>query len=326
MRDLIKHILKESTAKTNVLNLIKDEDIFVAAKFVGGMENLKKILKNDTEFTSLIDDLKGSLDLVYHSRKQFIEFPIKFEIVGKGVNRWDTNSWPIINLIYDDSIFSKSEKKIFNSFIFDTIGDLNIFNVDMSPKAKEMFRGNNGYYDIQFINGMPYETLENNVPYVDEDMMSLYKKYKLNRTLKESNMIKENEELGQDLKERFIRSAQKIAWILQSNVDTGLITNIETANINYIGRSNEIEGELLITSWCEDPDLFSFTDQLKIVDKEIGKVLINYTFSSNGSFGEKKGKNNNLMFWFIGCEWSARGDYSMNMKYQFVQDEYNDGE
>ena len=90
----------------------------------------------------------------------------------------------------------------------------------MSPKAKEMFRNNNGYYDIQFINGTPYETLENNVSYGDEDMMSLYKKYKLNRTLKESKMIKENEELGQDLKEKFIRSAQKIAWILQSNVDS----------------------------------------------------------------------------------------------------------
>ena len=326
MRELIKHILKESTAKTNILNLIKDEDIFVAAKFVGGMENLKKILKDDPEFTSLIDGLKGSLDLVYHSRKQFIEFPIKFEIVGKGLNIWGSNSWPIINLIYDDSIFSKSEKEILNSFIFDTIGDLNIFNVDMSPKAKEMFRNNNGYYDIQFINGIPYETLENNVSYGDEDMMSLYKKYKLNRTLKESKMIKENEELGQDLKERFIRSAQKIAWILQSNVDTSLITNIETANINYISRSNEIEGELLITSWCEDPDLFSFTDQLKIVDKELSTVLLNYTFTSNGSFGKKKGKYNNLMFWFIGCEWSAGGDYSMKMKYQFVQEEYDDGE
>jgi len=130
-----------------------------------------------------------------------------------------------------------------------------------------------------------------------------------------------------DLKEKFIRSAQKIAWILQSNVDSSLITNIETANINYISRNvNQIEGELLITSWCEDPDLFSFTDQLKIVDKEIEKVLLNYTFSSNGSFGEKKGKYNNLMFWFIGCEWSAEGDYSMKMRYQFVQEEYDDGE
>ena len=140
---------------------------------------------------------------------------------------------------------------------------------------------------------------------------------------KEIQKLKEENE---NLKEKFIRSAQKIAWILQSNVDTSLITNIETANINYISRSNEIEGELLITSWCEDPDLFSFTDQLKIVDKELSTVLLNYTFTSNGSFGKKKGKYNNLMFWFIGCEWSAGGDYSMKMKYQFVQEEYDDGE
>ena len=133
-------------------------------------------------------------------------------------------------------------------------------------------------------------------------------------------------EENENLKERFVRSAQKIAWILQSNVDSSLITNIETANINYIDRSNEIEGELLITSWCEDPDLLSFTNQLKLVDKELSTVLLNYTFTSNGSFGKKKGKYNNLMFWFIGCEWSAGGDYSMKMKYQFVQEEYDDGE
>ena len=129
-----------------------------------------------------------------------------------------------------------------------------------------------------------------------------------------------------DLKEKFIRSAQKIPWILQSNVDSSLITNIETANINYISRSNEIEGELLITSWCEDPDLFSFTDQLKTVDKELNKILLNYSFTSNGSFGEKKGKYNNLMCWFVGCEWHAEGDYSIKMKYHFMQEEYDDGE
>jgi hypothetical protein len=133
-------------------------------------------------------------------------------------------------------------------------------------------------------------------------------------------------EENENLKERFVRSAQKIAWILQSNVDSSLITNIETANINYIDRSNEIEGELLITSWCEDPDLLSFTNQLKLVDKELSTVLLNYTFTSNGSFGKKKGKYNNLMFWFIGCEWSAEGEYTMKMKYQFIQEEYDDGE
>ncbi len=70
-----------------------------------------------------------------------------------------------------------------------------------------------------------------------------------------------------NLKEKFIRSAQKIPWILQSSVDLSLITNIEIGNINYYNVHNSIEGELLITSWCEDPDLFSFTDQLKTVDK-----------------------------------------------------------
>ena len=133
-------------------------------------------------------------------------------------------------------------------------------------------------------------------------------------------------EESENLKERFARSAQSIPYIIESNVDSSLITNIEIANINYISRSNEIEGELLITSWCEDPDLFSFTDQLKIVDKEIGKVLLNYSFTSNGSFGKKKGKYNNLMCWFVGCEWNAGGDYSMKMKYHFTQEEYDDGE
>jgi hypothetical protein len=129
-----------------------------------------------------------------------------------------------------------------------------------------------------------------------------------------------------DLKEKFIRSAQKIPWILQSSVDLSLITNIEIGNINYYNAHNSIEGELLITSWCEDPDLFSFTDQLKTVDKELDKVLLNYSFTSNGSFGEKKGKYNNLMCWFVGCEWHAEGDYSIKMKYHFMQEEYDDGE
>ena len=126
MRELIRHILNESSAKTDILNIIKDEDIFVAAKFVGGMDNLKKLLKDEPEITSLIDSLKGRLTLSYHSRKQYIEFPMKFEIVRKGVNVWNTNSWPIVNLIYDDSMFTDSEKEIFDSFVFDSINDLNI--------------------------------------------------------------------------------------------------------------------------------------------------------------------------------------------------------
>ena len=134
------------------------------------------------------------------------------------------------------------------------------------------------------------------------------------------------EEENSNLEERFIRSAQSIPYIIQSNVDSNLFTEIEIGSINYNNSHNSIDGELLIISWCEDPDLFSFTDQLKTVDKELDKVLLNYSFTSNGSFGEKKGKYNNLMCWFVGCEWSAEGDYSIKMKYHFMQEEYDDGE
>ena len=193
MRQLIRHILRESKVQTDILDLIKDEDIFVAAKFVGGMENLKKLVKDEPEITSLIDALKGTLTLNYHSRKQYIEFPMKFEIVKKGVNIWNTNSWPIVNLIYDDSMFTDSEKEIFDSFVFDSINDLNIGNVDINPKSRDMFRGSD-YYDIRYANGKSYENLENEVPYEDKDISQLNGKYKLYNALNESNIIKENEE------------------------------------------------------------------------------------------------------------------------------------
>ena len=134
------------------------------------------------------------------------------------------------------------------------------------------------------------------------------------------------EEENENLKERFVRSAQSIPYIIQSNVDSNLFTEIEIGSINYNNNHNSIDGELLITSWCEDPDLLSFTNQLKLVDKELDTVLLNYSFTSNGSFGKKKGKYNNLMWWFIGCEWSAGGDDTMKMKYHFTQEEYDDGE
>jgi len=192
MRQLIRHILNESIAKTNILNVIKDEDIFVAAKFVGGMENLKNLLKDEPEIVSLIDSLKGKLNLIYHSKKEYVEFPMEFEIVGKGGNIWNTNSWPIVNLIYNDSMFTDSEKELFNSFVFDAINDLNIGNVCINPKADKMFR-DSSYYDIKFVNGQSYKDIEY-VDYDDDDINYLNRQYRINMNLKENKTIKENKE------------------------------------------------------------------------------------------------------------------------------------
>ena len=133
-------------------------------------------------------------------------------------------------------------------------------------------------------------------------------------------------EEGEGLEERFIRSAKKLGFILETEVNSNLITDVEINNIHYSPKYNEILGDILITSWCDDPDLLQFTNQLKEVDEEIDKVLLNYQFSSNGSFNKKKGQYNNLMWYFIGCEWSTEGNYILKMKYHFIQEQYDDDE
>jgi hypothetical protein len=193
MRGLIRHILHESTALSNIVNVIKDEGIFAAADLVGGLNNLKKMVKPFPELTDMIDSLKGKMNLVYHSRKQYLEFPMRFEIVGIGKNTFNTNSWPIVNLIYDDSKLSESEKKMFEQFICDTINDLNIMVVEITPEVRDMYK--DGYYvAIDYVNGRSYEDLYHDLKYDDNDMRNLHREYYTKSYMNESKIIQENEE------------------------------------------------------------------------------------------------------------------------------------
>jgi hypothetical protein len=130
-------------------------------------------------------------------------------------------------------------------------------------------------------------------------------------------------EQNEGLKERFIKSANKMVYIIETHVESNLITNIEIENIMFDEKYNEISGDLIITSWCEDPDILEFIRTLKMVDKEIEKVLLNYAFRSNGSFGEK-GEWNNLMWYMIACNWDIDNNDEIKMKYHFRQEEYDD--
>ena len=193
MRKLIKHILQESSKLSNILNVIEDEGIFVAAEMVGGLSNLKRILKDEPEFKSLIESLYGKLNLIYHTRKEFIEFPVKFEIVGIQKNTWNSNSWPVVNLIYDDSKLNKEEKELFDQFVWDTIADLNTGGIDIKPEARDMFK--DGYYmAIDFVNGENWERLDHDLRYNDKDMKHLYRLYMENNKLNESRRLTENED------------------------------------------------------------------------------------------------------------------------------------
>jgi hypothetical protein len=209
MRKLIKHILQESSKLSNILNVIEDEGIFAAAELVGGLSNLKRILKDEPEFTSLIDSLKGKLDLIYHSRKEFIEFPVKFEIVGIQDNTWDSNSWPQVNLIYDDSKFNKEEKELFDQFVWDTIADLNIGGIDIKPEARDMFE-DGSYIAIDYVNGKYWQNLDHNLRYDNKDMKHLYRKYMENNKLNESRRLTESDEDPTQKILNFLRRRYKV--------------------------------------------------------------------------------------------------------------------
>lgn len=137
------------------------------------------------------------------------------------------------------------------------------------------------------------------------------------------NILKEEND---NLKNRFMKSVKRIPYIIESNVDSNLITGVEIQNVTFDSRYTEIAGDLIITSWHEDPDLIEFTLQLRRIDMELDKVLLNYSFKSNGSFGRNTGEHINLMWYFVGCEWSSDDQFILKMKYAFRQEEYDEDE
>lgn len=193
MRQLIKNILNESKLALELLDTIKNENIFVAADLVGGLENLKKIFKEFPDIINMIESLKGKLNLIYHSRKEYIEFPFRFEIVGIKKNTWKTNSWPVLNLIYDNSNLSESDKKLFEQFVYDAIGDLNIGDLDIKPEARNMYKDGH-YVAIDFVNGKKTESLDHDIGYDDNDIKNLHREYYIKSYMNESKILQENDE------------------------------------------------------------------------------------------------------------------------------------
>jgi hypothetical protein len=155
MKNLIKHILQESSTVLNILNIIKDEDIFAAAEMVGGFNNLKKILKDFPDLVEEIDSMNGKVVLNYPG----VDFPLKFEIIGIHVNIWRSNRWPEVNLIYDESKLTDEEKEIFKEFIEMAVQDGDYYDFEINPEVLPLFNITD-LLDIKQINGKPVEETE----------------------------------------------------------------------------------------------------------------------------------------------------------------------
>jgi hypothetical protein len=125
MRYIIKKILKEETKGNNsdIINLIKTDGLFYAAKLVGGLENLKGIFKDDTEMVERIENQKGLVKVSWTPDGDDPSIVLPFKTIDAGWNRWMSNSWPIINISYNENRLTEDENYKFKDFLYDSFND-----------------------------------------------------------------------------------------------------------------------------------------------------------------------------------------------------------
>jgi len=186
MRELIRHILKENNLKQELKKIIEDDNIFKAADLVGGMDNLKNIFKNDPESPQMLDGLTGVVDFEYHDAfkdPRFVVFPIKYEIIGVEKNIWGTHSWPLLNVIYDDSKLTSAEKKKLITILATIQNDNTVGKIETNlPEIK-----NSNYFDVRQINGNDVDIHDVEFPFSKEDVIRIHNKlYGESESLNES--------------------------------------------------------------------------------------------------------------------------------------------
>lgn len=156
MRQLIRHILKENNIKQELKKVIEDDGLFKAADFVGGMTNLKSILKDEPEISSLFDKLTGTIFFYYYMGNgrymKNMKFPLKYEIIGRKSNNHNTNHWPEINVFYDENKLTPEENDTFKSMIKYLIDETNHSDFD-SKKFGNYKLFNVNYFTVKEING-----------------------------------------------------------------------------------------------------------------------------------------------------------------------------
>ena len=115
---LIRHILKEDNLKQDLKKVIEDDGIFQAADLVGGITNLKRLFKGDSNMSSLFDKLTGTIIFYYPVLNyEGMEFPLEYKIIGRHTNLFKTNHWPEINVLYDENKLTPEENEDFKSMI-----------------------------------------------------------------------------------------------------------------------------------------------------------------------------------------------------------------
>lgn len=124
----------------------------------------------------------------------------------------------------------------------------------------------------------------------------------------------------QGLEQKFLNSIQKLQWILESNVNSKIITEVEIVEGSYHSRYNEPSGIIKVKSYEDNPDIGSFKAQLSRVDEEVQRVIGEYSFTRDGSL--MKSGSERILCMPVNINWGQNNNYILNVEYYFSQDEY----
>ena len=186
-KDLIKHILKEETrdTKSELIRQIKDEGLYSIAELVGGLDNLKRVFKDDPEMVERIENQKGLVRVSWTTDGDDPSIVLPFKIIGAGWNRWMTNSWPIVNISYNENTLTEDENHKFKDFLYDSFHDES--SVRVLKLNSDEPRMHKTYVQLGEING---KTAQQNTTDLNRSYTLLDIQYII-ETLGDDNILKE---------------------------------------------------------------------------------------------------------------------------------------
>ena len=259
MKELIRHILKENRLQQEMKQFIEDNNIFDAAEMVGGLDNLKSIFKDDLELSEILNQLTGVVDFEYHDAfkdPRFVVFPIEYEIIGIEKNTWGTHSWPLLNLIYDESKLTSAEKKKLITILAAIQNDNTVGKIETNlPEIK-----NSGYFDVRQINGKDVDIHDEEFPFLKEDVKRIHNKlYGESESLNESK----SEDKKLDLvKQMILQLFDEVEYIeideIYGNPLIKIYHDVEDTAANYDNWFEEViedkidemtGGNIILCSW-----------------------------------------------------------------------------
>jgi hypothetical protein len=153
MQRLIRKILKEESLKQNLHDMINREGLFSLVRYVGGVNNLKTIFKDNPNILERIGGANGKV-IINYDLNHCPCITLDFDIIDEHWNRWKTNSWADINVKYDETKLTEKEINIFNAYIINTFEEEGSYGIAHFDCPELERKGSDNFLTLEKINGI----------------------------------------------------------------------------------------------------------------------------------------------------------------------------